>query len=507
MTAFSPSDLFAEGEQGGWYDCTDLSSMFQDVAGTIPAVVGSSVALIKDKSGRGNDLTQSVSSSCPILQQDINAQYYLQFDGVDDRLTNVSTNFEFVNSFASCGLFNVVSSASFLGYAGVYSGAASGWDNGFQSGVPRDAVRGTSSIDSGFSGFSSVAGTNAVVTVENTLTSVTRGVNGTRVTTSGTWTPVTSASSFVFGNRQDIDSGSYQGAIYGLTVLGRALTSTERAELEAWYESRNLNLPIRGSSIASFNGSSGALSFPAGCIVGDVAVLFFGGGYGADTPPTGWALVTNADGSNWNGAVYIRQLSQADIDAGTVTITPAGSYFFVAAMAVFEGSINYPIVFTSLRNGSGSVSVDLEASADTLAGDLVLLFGSARATANVTASNGSVLQSINSNTASATLNAYTVEADGAFNTTFGYSTAGSGNYQVAINIRDTGGVASVSRLTQGAAVALSESRAQATRLTQGAAVALSESRAQATRLTIGVLVDVTQRDYSQAMLGLGAWGF
>lgn len=64
---FSPATLFAAGEQGGWYDPSDLSTMFQDTAGTVPVTAtGQTVGLLLDKSGRGNHLTQATAASRPI---------------------------------------------------------------------------------------------------------------------------------------------------------------------------------------------------------------------------------------------------------------------------------------------------------------------------------------------------------------------------------------------------------------------------------------------------------
>lgn len=51
QSAFSPADLFLNGEQGVWYDPSDLSTMFQDSDGTTPVTVdGQPVGLILDKS-------------------------------------------------------------------------------------------------------------------------------------------------------------------------------------------------------------------------------------------------------------------------------------------------------------------------------------------------------------------------------------------------------------------------------------------------------------------------
>ena len=62
--------LFANGEQGFFYDPSDLSTMFQDAAGTIPVTAaGKPVGLIRDKSGRNNHAYSTTSSRRPIFEQ------------------------------------------------------------------------------------------------------------------------------------------------------------------------------------------------------------------------------------------------------------------------------------------------------------------------------------------------------------------------------------------------------------------------------------------------------
>jgi hypothetical protein len=86
-TGFSPASLFATSEPGVWLDPSDLTTMFQDTAGTIPVTApGQSVARINDKSGRGNNATQATAASRPTYQVDGNGRGYLSFDGVDDFL-------------------------------------------------------------------------------------------------------------------------------------------------------------------------------------------------------------------------------------------------------------------------------------------------------------------------------------------------------------------------------------------------------------------------------------
>lgn len=84
---WSPRALFANGEQGAWYDPSDLSTLYQDSAGTTPVTaVGQPVGLMLDKSGRGNHAGQPTATARPTLQADASGRKYLQFDGVDDSM-------------------------------------------------------------------------------------------------------------------------------------------------------------------------------------------------------------------------------------------------------------------------------------------------------------------------------------------------------------------------------------------------------------------------------------
>lgn len=84
---FSPATLFAASEPGVWLDPSDLSTLFQDSAGTTPVTAaGQSVGRILDKSGRGNHATQVTAAARPIYQVDSGGRGYLLFDGVDDFL-------------------------------------------------------------------------------------------------------------------------------------------------------------------------------------------------------------------------------------------------------------------------------------------------------------------------------------------------------------------------------------------------------------------------------------
>ena len=87
--------LFANNEQGFFYDPDDLSTMYQDAAGTVPVTdAGQPVGLIRDKSGRNNHAYQTTSASRPILRKNaVTGANYLEFDGVDDFLQTDSIDF------------------------------------------------------------------------------------------------------------------------------------------------------------------------------------------------------------------------------------------------------------------------------------------------------------------------------------------------------------------------------------------------------------------------------
>ena len=89
--AFDPIILFDDGEQGAFYDPSDLSTLFQDDAGTTPVTEpGQTVGLMLDKSGNDNHVTQPTEESRPVYQAG-GGLHWLEFDGVDDSLFSASS--------------------------------------------------------------------------------------------------------------------------------------------------------------------------------------------------------------------------------------------------------------------------------------------------------------------------------------------------------------------------------------------------------------------------------
>lgn len=83
---FSPIELFSGSEFGGWYDVSDLSTLWKDTAGTSPVIAdGDAVARVDDKSGNGLNLIQATSANRPLYKTS-GGLHWLDFDGTNDSL-------------------------------------------------------------------------------------------------------------------------------------------------------------------------------------------------------------------------------------------------------------------------------------------------------------------------------------------------------------------------------------------------------------------------------------
>ena len=108
--AFTPLSLFADGSQGAWYDNSNMSTLFQDSAGTTPAVLESPVGKQLDLSGRGNHRSQATSANRPTLS----ARYNLLLGTAalaTQSITTVATSYTI--TFAGAG--TVTLSGTFIG--------------------------------------------------------------------------------------------------------------------------------------------------------------------------------------------------------------------------------------------------------------------------------------------------------------------------------------------------------------------------------------------------------
>lgn len=121
--------MFASGEQGVWYDPSNLSSMFQDSAGTIPVTaLGQPVGRILDQSGRGNHATQAMAAARPLLQQDAYGKRNLAFNGTSSFMNFPAiTPADGVMAWGVSGVLNasyqiILSGAGKAGYLDAHNG-------------------------------------------------------------------------------------------------------------------------------------------------------------------------------------------------------------------------------------------------------------------------------------------------------------------------------------------------------------------------------------------------
>ena len=113
LTIFNPLSLFAAGEKGVWFDPTDISTLFQDAAGTQPVTAyGQKVGKILDKSGNGNHATQSNAALCPTYQIDNEGNPNLTFSGSYTQLATRPIDFTTTAQMMVGVGLNVVGSAS-----------------------------------------------------------------------------------------------------------------------------------------------------------------------------------------------------------------------------------------------------------------------------------------------------------------------------------------------------------------------------------------------------------
>lgn len=159
-------------------------------------------------------------------------------------------------------------------------------------------------------------------------------------------------------------------------------------------------LSIRGSSSAGSQTTSTVINLPAGCVKGDLAVLFCAGGYAPPASIAGWTTVDREPSGATEIGCYSRVLSQADITAGNVTVTYSNTYDNVNAMIVLKGNAlirpmnQGSLVNTSPPNGT-SASIGPTDGSPT-ANDLVVMWGAGRLSAgtltNTTAWTGATTQ-------------------------------------------------------------------------------------------------------------------
>lgn len=203
---------------------------------------------------------------------------------------------------------------------------------------------------------------------------------------------------------------------------------------------------IRSSNLVKYaSAASFSHPLPTDAAAGDFCVIFYAGGFGdanITSPATAiWDTFKQA-GTNWGGTVFCRMLTAADITAGSVTITPSGSFDAVVGAVCFsgEGKLRFPVLEQSARAtavhapGAGATSSTQE-TPYIPSTDCVLAFLSNRGSSTNTSSYGSSLQTTTNANGSAALYANASPSAGGQSATFSYSSAGTGRFELLLAVR------------------------------------------------------------------------
>jgi hypothetical protein len=253
---FLPKDLFISGEKGVWYDPSDITTLFQDVAGNIPVTAsGQTVALMKDKSGNNAHATQSTAGSRPTFTIYPGTTYgYLNFDGTNDFMVTSAINFTGTATMTATTGVQVDTGAT--GSRIVFElGTDTSVNNGaFYITAPSVSsdhsfgLRGTSAI-TGY--VANVDPSDDILTAQLNIGAATKELeliprlNG--VTKSGasiTWSGAANAGTGNFGNyalyigARGGTSLFFKGKFYGIVVRGATSTVSQVTDTETWVSSK-----------------------------------------------------------------------------------------------------------------------------------------------------------------------------------------------------------------------------------------------------------------------------
>lgn len=233
---FSPAELFANGEQGAWYDPSDLSTLFQDAAGTTPVTShGDPVGLVLDKSGNGRNLTQSTTAARPVYQTN-GTLHWLRFDGSDDFMSTAPVDFSATDEMSVItGITRTNVTTSILlelsenlntnNGSFYFASPTSGDSMQYSSkGTAQATATGTISMPAVISGISKIS-TDSVVL---------RG-NGAELATSASNQGAGNYGNYsIYLGRRGGSSLSLQCSVYGMIIRGIITSGDDLANAEQW---------------------------------------------------------------------------------------------------------------------------------------------------------------------------------------------------------------------------------------------------------------------------------
>lgn len=241
---FDPATLFAAGEKGWWYDPSDLSTLFQDAAGTTPVTaVGQPVGRMNDKSGNGEYIVQRTDASRPILRQDAKGKYYLEgLGGWMSTQTPAGTNRDvtFGGAAKACWFYAAwVNGASYgFHYGGNSSGLTSLYFNPTHRHFVQAGVSATTTLEAGNITYNAgyiislIADLSLAANTQSAFDVRRNGVD--MVFTGANLSAGTYRNMKFYLMSDDFGSSTLNGRFYGMIVRAAACTAEEIDGVESY---------------------------------------------------------------------------------------------------------------------------------------------------------------------------------------------------------------------------------------------------------------------------------
>ena len=252
MGGFSPLSLFAASEPGLWLDPSDLSTLFQDIAGTTPVTAaGQKVGKILDKSGNGLHFVAMSDALRPTLDV-VNGQYALVGAASEYMYCNAGGN------YTTFTLIGAVSAASETGINGWFYDRVSGGFSAYRSSklVTTQFWNGSDYVKVPTSGLELQGNVPFVQTVAYDGSVASNSKNGgTAVTSTQAYTPDSNSQVNIMGAAA---VGFWNGAFFGCVYVNRYLSAVERQLTQNWYYTKaNIRPIIAVGDSHTYNNSYG----------------------------------------------------------------------------------------------------------------------------------------------------------------------------------------------------------------------------------------------------------
>lgn len=215
---FDPATLFGGGEDGGWYDPSDLTTLFQDTAGTVPVTTdGQPVGYMMDKSGNGHHLIAPANVN-RLIYHESSGLRWVEGTGVGLHMRTAGNVVGLKQCVTACR-YNAATFPNYDGLIGMFTGGTDGlFFTGDFGGSQTTWFQDTDLTNFRRDGVASIAApmnVNGVCSVEKAGASV-----------------AATAQIILMSDR---NTGRYwNGRCYGIIIIDRILTSGELADSEQY---------------------------------------------------------------------------------------------------------------------------------------------------------------------------------------------------------------------------------------------------------------------------------